>query len=157
MTAPGCARYAPMLEARPGELTDPEEQALHAHLAGCDACQARLADGRALDGLVAEALRAEAAQVDFAPFVDQVMARVEAGGLRGFLRWVRRHKAVAALGGLAPTLAAVGLIVYFSMDRLLDTGPQAGDVEVISEGQAPVVITTSDGPVVLLGDGGNGS
>jgi anti-sigma factor RsiW len=157
MSPADCARFAPLLLARPGELGAPEEQALHGHLAGCDACQARLADGLALDGMVAEALTAQAARVDFAPFVDQVMARVQPGGLRGLLRWVRQHKAVAALGGLAPTLAALGLIVYFSMDRVVDTGPQAGDVELVSEGLAPVVLTTSDGPVVLLGDAGDGS
>jgi anti-sigma factor RsiW len=144
-----CLRFAPMLSARPGELPSADEAALHEHLAGCDACQARLADGEVVGGMVAEALLAEAARVDFAPFVDQVMARVEPGGVRGFLRWVRRHKAVAAAVGLAPTLAALGLIVYLSSG---DAEPQAGDVEVVAEGRTATILTTQDGPVVLLGD-----
>jgi len=146
---PACLRFAPMLSARKGELPAADEGALHEHLAGCDACQARLADGEVVGGMVAEALLAEAAKVDFAPFVDQVMARVEPGGVRGFLRWLRRHKAVAAAAGLAPTLAALGLIVYLSGG---DAGPQAGDVELVSEGRSATVLTTQDGPVVLLGD-----
>lgn len=144
-----CLRFAPMLGARPGELGAADEAALHEHLAGCDACQGRLADGEAVGGLVSQALLAEAARVDFAPFVDQVMARVEPGGVRGFLRWLRRHKAVAAAAGLAPTLAALGLIVYLSGG---DAAPQAGEVEVVAEGRSATVITTQDGPVVLLGD-----
>jgi anti-sigma factor RsiW len=146
-----CTRFALMLSARPGELSPPEEAAFHAHLAGCDACQARLADDRAVDGLVGQALLAEAARVDFAPFVDQVMARVEPHRLRRLFRWARRHKVVTALAGLAPTLAALGLILYSQSGDIV---PQAGDVEVISGGggRGPVVLTTEDGPVVLLGE-----
>lgn len=152
MTARDCVRFAPMLGARPGELSAAEEAALHAHLAGCDACQGRLADAAATEGLLAQALLDEAARVDFAPLVDQVMARVERPrGLRGALRWVRRHKAVAAFTALAPTLAGLGLILYLS-GAGRDSGPRAGDVEVISEERAAVVLTTAEGPVVLLGD-----
>lgn len=152
MTARDCVRFAPMLGARPGELSAAEEAAFHAHLAGCEACQGRLADAAATEGLLAQALLDEAARVDFAPFVDQVMARVERPrGLRGALRWVRRHKAVAAFTALAPTLAGLGLILYLSGNGR-DAGPRAGDVEVISEERAAVVLTTAEGPVVLLGD-----
>jgi anti-sigma factor RsiW len=140
-----------MLPARPGELAPEEERALHEHLLGCDACQARLADGKALEGLVAEALLAEAARVDFAPFVDQVMARVEGRrGLRGMLGFVARHKVAAAAAALAPALAALGILLYVSGGG--PEAPQEGDLEVISEGRAPVVLTTDAGPVVLLGD-----
>ena len=54
---------------------------------------------------------------------------------------------------VAFTLAALGLIVYLSSG---DAGPQAGDVEVVAEGRAPMVLTTQDGPVVLLGDPSDG-
>jgi anti-sigma factor RsiW len=152
MTARDCTRFAPMLGARPGELSAAEERALQTHLAGCDACQGRLADAVATEGMVAEALLSEAARVDFAPFVEQVMARVERPrGLRGALRWLRRHKVITALGALAPTLAGLGLIVYLSTGRP-EVAPQAGEVELVSEGRAPVVLTTDEGPVVLLGD-----
>ncbi len=149
MTARDCARFAPMLSARPGELPPTEEQSLLAHLAGCGDCQARLADGKAIEGMVAEALLAEAARVDFAPFVDQVMARV--GRRRGFLGLLSRHKLATALAGLAPALAALGLILYLTGGPP-DLEPELGDVEVVSEARAPVVLTTEAGPVVLLGD-----
>ncbi len=150
-----CVRYATVLAARPGELSAPEAAALADHLAGCAACQARLADERAVDGLVGEALLAEAARVDFAPFVDQVMARVEPGGLRGALRWLRRHPLVAGLSALAPPLAALGLIVYLSGGG--EAGPVAGDLELETEGSGAMVLHTEEGPVVLLGDPGEGS
>lgn len=150
--SPACLRFAPMLGARPGELPAADEAALHEHLAGCDACQARLADAAALSGALAEALAAEAARVDFAPFVDQVMARVERpGGVRSFLRWLRGHRLVAATTALAPTLAALGLIVYLSRGGT-EPSPMAGDVEVTAVGRATVVLQDADGPVVMLGD-----
>lgn len=152
MSDSGCTTFAPMLSARPGELAPGEESALRAHLAGCDACRARLDDGKATDGLVAEALLAEAARVDFAPFVDQVMARVDhRGGLGGMLGFVARHKAAAAATALAPALAALGILLYVSGGGP-EWVPQEGDVEVIAEGRGPLVLTTEAGPVVLLGD-----
>lgn len=152
MSGPGCTRFAPMLSARPGELPADEERALRAHVEGCGACRARLADERALDGLVARALLEEAARVDFAPFVDQVMARVERpGGLRGLWALVARHKVAAAATALAPTLAALGIILYVSRGGP-EAVPQVGDVEVVSVGHGPVVLSTEAGPVVLLGD-----
>lgn len=147
-----CTRFAPMLGARPGELGPADEAALHDHLAGCDACQARLADAVALGGALSEALLAEAARVDFAPFVDQVMARVERpGGVRGLFRWLRSHRLVAATAALTPTLAALGLIVYLSRGGS-EPAPVAGDVEVTAVGRATVVLQDDDGPVVMLGD-----
>jgi len=142
-----CVRYAPMLGARQGELDAAERAALEGHLAGCAACQARLADERALEGMVGEALMREAARRDFADFADQVMARVErrrAGPLRAFFR---RHRALAVGTALAPTLAAAALIVYLEL-----RGGGAPGIEVISEQYAPMVIETDDGPLILLGD-----
>ncbi len=145
-----CIRHAPMLGAREGELDAAERAALAAHLAGCQACQARLADLRATEGMVAEALVREAARRDFAGFADQVMARVEprrAGSLRAFFR---RHRALAWGTALAPTLAAAALIVYLEL-----RGGTAPGIEVISEQYAPMVIETDEGPLILLGDRDN--
>lgn len=144
----GCVRFAPMLGAREGELGAAERAALEGHLAGCAACQARLADLSALEGLVGEALSREAARRDFAGFADQVMARVErrrAGPLRAFFR---RHRALAVGTALAPTLAAAALIVYLEL-----RGGGVPGIEVVSEQYAPMVIETDDGPLILLGDG----
>lgn len=142
-----CGRYAPMLSARPGEISGEEQATLSDHLAACPACRNRLADERALDGLVGEALMRRAAQRDFGSFADGVMARVErrrGGALRGF---VRRHRWLAAGSALAPALAALALIVYVRVAA----GPQPGQIEVVSEEHAPMVIDTSDGPLILLG------
>jgi anti-sigma factor RsiW len=153
-----CALVAPMLTAREGELS-PEERALReSHLAGCDGCTALAADFAASEGMVSEALLAQAARRDFAPFVDAVMERVSVRPEReverrtswvdGVLSWARAHRAVAAASALAPTLAAAALIVYFSAS--VTPAPLAGDVEVVAEGRAAMVLQTSDGPVVLL-------
>ena len=164
-----CARVAPMLGARDGELSAEEARSVELHLAACAGCRALAADLEAADGLFAEALLARAAKRDFAPFVDAVMERVGAstplglrqarpersGWLSGLLAWARAHRAAAVAGTLAPTLAAAALIVYLSGST--PPIPLAGDVEVIAEGRAAMVLQTSDGPVVLLGDDETGT
>ena len=167
-----CTIYAPMLTARPGELSGDEASRLHVHLAGCAACQARLADERAVDGLVADGLARAAARRDFSEFSTQVMARLpvaawrpdpsdrglptaEPLGALGRLRaWLRRHKLAAAASALAPALAAVALYVY--LDNTV-SGPAEFAVDVASETLAPMVLDTSDGPLVLLGEGSDGA
>jgi anti-sigma factor RsiW len=148
-----CTPYAPMIGAREGELTGEESALLAAHLEGCEACQARLADERALEGLLGEALLRQAARRDFTDFADEVMARIgQAEGRSSFaaLRaFFRRHRLVAAASALAPAVAALGLIVY--LERRAG-GPEPGEVEVVSEMHAPMVLDAADGPLILLGD-----
>jgi anti-sigma factor RsiW len=173
MTA--CRRFAPMIGARPGELTDEEATALAEHLASCDACQARLADERAVSGMLSEALMAEANRRDFSSFSDGVLARIPAygaareGALHGeratpsrelsprpagrgllspLLSWVRHHRLAATASALVPTLAAAALILYLGRGN----GPEPASVILSAEGRAATVLETSDGPVVLLGD-----
>jgi predicted anti-sigma-YlaC factor YlaD len=151
-----CTIVAPMLTAREGELSAEEVSLLDQHLQGCDECRAISLALAETDGLVGEALLAEAARRDFAPFVDEVMARVGAGPQEKAslwaraLAWARAHRAAALMGTLAPTLAGLALIVYFS-DSETPPPPLAGEVEVVAEGRAPMVLQTSEGPVVLLG------
>ena len=93
------------------------------------------------------ALLARAAQRDFAPFVDQVMARIgDAAPHRGgALGWLRHHwKGTAA--ALAPALAAAAVIIYLRVE----TGDQLAMMELSSEGDIATVLQTTDGPVVLL-------
>jgi anti-sigma factor RsiW len=144
-----CARYAPMIGAREGELTAQERDALAAHLSACEACQARLADERALEGLLGEALLREASRRDFSAFADGVMERIEPHPSRARARRWRRRWALVLGSTLAPALAALGLIMYL---RAQGPVPQAGDVEVTSEDHVPMVLQTSDGPLVILGD-----
>ncbi|HYQ81863.1 MAG TPA: zf-HC2 domain-containing protein [Anaeromyxobacteraceae bacterium] len=143
-----CARYAPMLGAREGELEAAERDALAGHLAACAACRGRLADLAALQGMVGNALAQQAARRDFTDFADQVMARLErrrAGPLRAFFR---RHRALVVGTALAPTLVAAALIVYLEL-----RGGASPGIEVVSEQYAPMVIETDDGPLILIGDG----
>src|SRR5512144_116939 len=148
MTKPECVRFAPMIGSRPGELAPEEARALEAHLAGCAACRARAADLAATEGLVSEALLAQANARDFSPFVDEVMARIGAGaapGRSGILGWLGRHRRALA-ATLAPALAALAVIVYV---RLEGSRPQEiALLEVTSEGDATTILQTSDGPIV---------
>ncbi len=158
--ATSCARVAPMLGARPGELAEAESAELSAHLAGCASCRALAAELAALDGLVAEGLGRAAAGRDFSAFSDGVMARIPAsawrpepapeGRHRGRVRdFLRRHRVLAAL---APALAALALYLYIGRPGSAEPG-----VEVASETLAPMVLETSDGPVILVGEPGNGT
>jgi hypothetical protein len=64
------------------------------------------------------------------------------------LSWARANRAAAVAGTLAPTLAAAALIVYLATSGTVAS--RLGEVEVVAEGRAPMVLQTSDGPVVLL-------
>jgi anti-sigma factor RsiW len=144
-----CVHYVPLIGAHEGELTPEEQAGLDRHLAGCAACRAREADARALGPLVRDALMAEANKRDFAPFVDQVMARIERRpARRGVLEWLTGRR--AAVAALVPALAAAALLVY------VQTRPGAPEVasvmELTSEGEVTMVLQTADGPLVLLGE-----
>lgn len=149
-----CTRYAPMLTARPGELTAGDAAALERHVGGCDRCRAERAAFLATEGLLAEGLLAKAAERDFAPFTDAVMARV---GRRHTRRgrvfdWVTHHRLRAALSALAPAFAAVALVVY--LRGASPDGAQAPHLVVLTtEGEATMVLRTEQGPVVLMTDG----
>jgi anti-sigma factor RsiW len=167
MTRPSreCAIVAPMFTAHEGELTLDELSLLERHLAACEGCRLLAGEFRATEGIAGAALLAAADEVDFSRFADQVMERVRSAAPperrpapraavegRSFwshaLAWARAHRAAAVAGTVAPTLAAAALIVYFAT-----SGTPAfslGEVEVVAEGRVPVVLQTSDGPVVLL-------
>jgi anti-sigma factor RsiW len=155
MTA--CQRFAPMIGAREGGLAPAEVQALAAHLDTCHACQAFAADVAATSGLFAEALLRRASTRDFAPFVDEVMARtghvrqVRPGrsGARGSPWFQRRWRALAVLA--VPVLAAAALFMYVRWDRHQEKEqPQLAALEIDAEGGIGTVLQTQDGPVVLL-------
>jgi anti-sigma factor RsiW len=135
-----------MIGAREGELSDAQARALEAHLAGCVACRAIAADAAATEGLVSEALLARANERDFAPFVDEVMARVARRERRGLRAWLSLHRRAAA-AALVPVVAALAVIVYVRVDGGRE--PMAL-LELSSEGEVTTVLQTVDGPVVLL-------
>ncbi|HEY6100746.1 MAG TPA: zf-HC2 domain-containing protein [Anaeromyxobacter sp.] len=146
-----CVLFAPMIGARPGELTAGEAKALEAHLSACGPCRGVARNAALTDGLVGEALLARASARDFAPFVDEVMARIERAGQPGlgvWWAWLRRHRRAAA-AALVPALAGLAVIVYV---RLGSGRSEIAMLELSSEGEATTVLQTSDGPVVLLSE-----
>jgi hypothetical protein len=163
---PECAAVAPMLTAREGELTAEERRLVDAHVPGCELCRGLAAELSATEGILADALLATASRRDFAPFVDQVMTRTygrravdpgrrgaadrPGGLLDSLVAWARAHRLAAAGTALAPTLAAIAIMLYLSSAG--PAAPLAGEVEVVAEGNVPMVLQTSEGPVVLLGD-----
>jgi anti-sigma factor RsiW len=159
-----CAGATPLLGSRPGELDPTEEAALSAHLSTCESCRARQADLAALSQVVEDGLLVEAARRDFSGFADGVMARIPASAWRGdaapgplgrLRDFVRRHRILATASALAPALAALALYLYIG--RTTGTGPSGFGVEVTSEDLAAVVLETSDGPVILVGEASDGT
>jgi len=159
-----CAGAAPLLGSRPGELDPTEEAVLSAHLSTCESCRARQADQEALSRVVEDGLLGEAARRDLSSFADGVMARIPASAWQGaatpgLLGWVRdlfrRHRVLATASALAPALAALALYLYIG--RTTGTGPLEFSVEVTSEDLAPMVLDTSDGPIILVGEASNGT
>ena len=145
-----CVLFAPMIGARPGELTPGEAKALDAHLTECAVCRGIARGAAVTGGLVGEALLARANARDFSPFVDEVMERIARapGRGRGFWSWLRRHRRGAA-AVLAPALAALAVIVYV---RLAPGQGPIAMLELSSEGEATTILETQDGPVVLLNE-----
>ncbi len=149
-----CLRSAPMIGARPGELTEPEASGLSSHLQGCESCRALAAEAERFDGLVAEALLARANARDFAPFVDQVMARVggQAGGQATrrvpLLARVRLHWKVFAAAAATLVLVAAGS-AFMYVHRTVEEPERVAALSMELQGGS-TVLQTSDGPVVLL-------
>lgn len=144
-----CVQHAALIGARPGELSEAEARALALHLDGCPACRALAADLAVSDGLLAEALLARAARRDFAPFVDQVMARVGARPeRRGVPGWARARRRLL-LAALVPALAAAAAFMYVRSGE--DEAPeQFAALELVSDAGVTTVLQTQDGPVLLL-------
>jgi len=149
-----CMSYMPLIGAREGELSTAEAGALAAHMAGCAGCRRWAAELAVTEGLVSEALLAAASRRDFAPFVDGVMARVEATRPLPFLARVRRamrlHPRLLIGGALAPVVAVMVAVLYLQGGPSPDLA-DASPLEVSAEG-ATTIIQSSDGPVVLIDD-----
>jgi anti-sigma factor RsiW len=148
-----CSRYAPMLTARTGELAAAEVQALERHLDDCVHCRALRVSFLATDGLLAEGLLAKAAERDFAPFTDAVMARVSRRhSARGrIFDWVSHHRIRAAVSALAPAMVAAAMVVYFH-GAAPEYAVAPHVFEMTSECGVTTVLKTEQGPVVLMGD-----
>jgi anti-sigma factor RsiW len=139
-----------MIGARPGELSGPEASGLTSHLQGCEHCRALAAEAELFDGLLADALLARANARDFAPFVDQVMARVEGRATRRvpLLDRLRSQWKVLAASATALVLLAAGS-VFMYVHKTVEEPERVAAVSMELEGGS-TVLQTSDGPVVLL-------
>ncbi len=116
-------------------------------------CRALHATFLATDGLLAEGLLARAAERDFAPFTDAVMARVaRRHNRRGrVFDWVSHHRVRAAISAIVPAFAAAALVVYFQAGTP-SPGQQPHLFELTSDCGVTMVLKTDQGPVVLMGD-----
>ena len=154
-TTSTCTRYRPWIGSREAERSAEERAELETHLAGCDGCRAWASGLAATEGLVSEALLAAASRRDFAPFVDQVMARIEAERPQPFLarlgRALRLHPRLVVGSALAPLLAALALVLYVEYRPGGDLA-DARQLEVSAEGRATTILQSTDGPLVLLDD-----
>ncbi|MGB8933100.1 MAG: zf-HC2 domain-containing protein [Anaeromyxobacteraceae bacterium] len=148
-----CTHFAPMLTARPGELAAQDAMALERHLDACIDCRALRATFLATEGLLAEGLLARAAERDFAPFTDAVMARVSRRhNRRGrVFDWVTHHRVRAVVSGLVPALAAGAMVVFFQGSTTPAAAPHQL-FELTSDCGVTTVLKTEQGPVVLMGD-----
>lgn len=154
-----CVRFAPMIGSRPGELPDEDVRALASHLETCSSCRALAASFAATDGLVAEALLSRANERDFAPFVDEVMAKVSrrpfgraqpahGRSVLGVLQ--QRWKVMVAAAAAAVVLAAAASFMYGGKHVVAEEPERLASLEIELSGEGSIVLQTSDGPVVLL-------
>lgn len=144
-----CLRYAPMIGSRPGELPEPDARALTSHLEGCPSCSALAAEATLTEGLLAEALLARANSRDFAPFVDQVLARVGGQATRRLplLEGLRRRWAALSVAAGLLLVAAGAAFMYVRSP--VEEPERVAAVSMELEGGS-IVLQTPDGPVVLL-------
>ena len=147
-----CTTYRPLIGSREGELTPAESAELAGHVAGCEGCHRWAVSLAVTEGLISETLLAVAARRDFAPFAEQVMARIEhrrLGLMARLRRTVTLHPWFTFGGTLAPIAAA--LLVALYVQRGAGQDRDTASLEVNSDG-ATIIIQSSDGPLVLIDD-----
>lgn len=164
MKNPAREKFLPMLSPYvDGELTPEERQLVEQHLQNSKESAAQVADFRAGDGLMRNALDMQADDVDWKKFTEDVMARVTPEKLPLFERLkltfsemflYQRGPMVAGLVGAA---AAVAIAIPLTMS-LVGQAPEgygAGRVEVQTvsvDTEAtvkPVVFETESGDAVI--------
>lgn len=164
MKNPAREKFLPMLSPYvDGELTPEERQLLEQHLQNNKESAAQVADFRAGDGLMRNALEMQADDVDWKKFSEDVMARVTPERLPLFDRLkltfseMFLYQRGPLMAGLAGAAAAVAIAIPLTMS-LAGQAPEgygAGRVEVqtVSVDKAatvkPVVFETEGGDAVI--------
>jgi len=164
MKNPAREKFLPMLSPYvDGELTPEERQQVDQHLQNNKESAAQVADFRAGDGLMRNALDLQADDVDWKKFTEDVMARVTPEKLPLFERLkltlsemflYQRGPMVAGLVGAAAAVA-IAIPLTMSLVGQAPVGYGAGRVEVqtVSVDTAatvkPVVFETESGDAVI--------
>lgn len=164
MKNPAREKFLPLLSPYvDGELTPEERVQVEQHLANCKESAMQVADMRAADGLVRNALDMQGDELDWKDFTNQVMARVTPEKLPLFARLgltlselftYQRGTMVAAMAGAA---AAVAIAVPLAMklgagtpDGYANTRVEVQTVAVDADAPVkPVVMETDTGDAII--------
>lgn len=159
--ASACKSFQLLLSAYADGEADAKERAqVDLHLSGCADCRARLEDLKALSQAVPAALLAQAEQVDFSRFADQVMARIgpEQPGLLERLRiaWAEiltyhRTAVVSSLVTAAVTLAiAIPLVYKYATSQAPSPEVIVQNLELDDPTVKPVVMQLDNGKTLIM-------
>ena len=156
-----CKSFQLLLSAyADGEVDAKERSQVDLHLSGCADCRARLSDLKALSETVSAHLLAQAEQVDFSKFADQVMAKVtpDRPGLveRVRIAWseilaYHRTAVVSSVVTAAVTLAiAVPLVYRYATEQSVAPEVLVQDLQIDDPNVKPVVMQLDNGKTLIM-------
>jgi len=163
MSDPHCTSVQELSAHLDGELSVSARVALEAHLAGCPACRARLAELRAVGVALRRRFETQAEARDFSGFAASVLARLQPYrpplAERLSVAWEewKTHRPGTGLGGLGLIAAAVVAVLLLPQPprpgAVADTGRQGPSLEAVSTDEqshiAPVVLKTEGGDAII--------
>jgi anti-sigma factor RsiW len=165
MASPHCSSVQELSAHLDGELSVPARVALEAHLAGCPACTARLAELRAVGVALRQRFEVQAEAADMSGFAASVLARIRPYRPSlserlsvGWQEW-RAHRPGTLWGGGGFALAAAALLAVVLFPRaplqeaVADGSRQHPTLESVSTDEqshiAPVVLKTEGGDAII--------
>jgi anti-sigma factor RsiW len=165
MASPHCSSVQELSAHLDGELSAAARVALQAHLAGCPACTARLADLRAVGVALRRRFEVQAEATDMSGFAAGVLARIRPYRPSlserlsvGWEEW-RAHRAGTLFGGGGLALAAAALLAVLMLPRaplpeaVAEGGRLHPSLESVSTDEqshiAPVVLKTEGGDAII--------
>ncbi|MGC4115025.1 MAG: zf-HC2 domain-containing protein [Myxococcales bacterium] len=156
-----CKSFQMLLSAyADGEVDAKERSQVELHLSGCSDCRTRLADLKAMSESLSAHLMAQAEQVDFSKFADQVMAKVtpEQPGLLERLRiaWseilaYHRTAVISSMVTAAVTLViAVPLVYRYATEQAVTPEVLVQDLQIDDPNVKPVVMQLENGKTLIM-------